>query len=643
MNKKIHTFSAPAVAAVLLGLNACEVAQPRPRKPDTGVPEMEPADFYETTAISSLAISPDGTKVIYSSDKSGIQNVYLQKLGDPPGSETALTQSVSSANLAVDFFPDGARILYTADQGGNELNHLYVREADGASRDLTPGDKAKASFAGWAVDGNSFFVMTNERDPKHNDVYRYSADAKRNYERQLLFENNETMNVAAVSPSGQWVALAKLNSNADSDLYLWDAQAPEAGLMLITSHKTDAVHDAAGFSHDSSKLYYITNLDSEYEYVCEYAISGGTSRKLYQADWDITHFESSRDGRRRAIIQNADARAGLSVFEDGKAVELPPVPSGQIRSFRFSDDGRKIAFIASGDRDPSNVVVMDLAAKKSEYLTNSLSQRMRREWLARAETIRYKSFDGLEIPAILYKPFGATKEWKAPAIVLVHGGPGGQSLVQYSADIQFLVNHGYAVLAVNNRGSSGYGKKFYHMDDRRHGDVDLKDCVWARRHLESLDWVDGARVAIMGGSYGGYMVAAALAFEPDAFNCGIDLFGVTNWLRTLKSIPAWWEAQRKSLYDEIGDPSTPAGEEALRKKSPLFYANQIRKPLFVIQGKNDPRVLEAESRELADAVRANGVPVEYVTFDDEGHGFRNKKNQIHAAAQYLQFLEAHLK
>ena len=139
---------------------------------------------------------------------------------------------------------------------------------------------------------------------------------------------------------------------------------------------------------------------------------------------------------------------------------------------------------------------------------------------------------------------------------MVHGGPGGQSTVGYRAEIQFLVNHGYAVLNVNNRGSSGYGKSFYHMDDRRHGDVDLKDCVAARAYLAGLDWVDGKRVGIVGGSYGGYMVGAALAFAPEAFDAGIDIFGVTNWVRTLESIPAWWEADRRSLYAELGDPTT---------------------------------------------------------------------------------------
>jgi dipeptidyl aminopeptidase/acylaminoacyl peptidase len=195
--------------------------------------------------------------------------------------------------------------------------------------------------------------------------------------------------------------------------------------------------------------------------------------------------------------------------------------------------------------------------------------------------------------------------------------------------------------AINNRGSSGYGKTFYHLDDKKHGDVDLKDVVASRKFLASLGWVDPARIGIMGGSYGGYMVAAALAFAPDAFDVGIDIFGVTNWSRTLASTPAWWAAFREALFDEMGNPETDG--ERHRAISPLFHAMNIRKPLLVVQGANDPRVLKVESDELVAAVKANKVPVEYLVFPDEGHGFLKRQNRIDASDAYLRFLDTHLK
>ena len=212
--------------------------------------------------------------------------------------------------------------------------------------------------------------------------------------------------------------------------------------------------------------------------------------------------------------------------------------------------------------------------------------------------------------------------------------------IRLKAKRQTILPHGYAILGANNRGSSGYGKTFFHLDDKRHGEDDLQDIVYGRKYLESLDWVDADKIGIIGGSYGGYMVAAALAFEPEAFDVGINIFGVTNWVRTLKSIPPWWEAAKKRLYDELGDPATD--EERLRRISPLFHADNIVRPLLVVQGANDPRVLQVESDELVAAVQANEVPVEYVIFPDEGHGFRKRTNRITASEAYVEFLDTYL-
>jgi dipeptidyl aminopeptidase/acylaminoacyl peptidase len=228
-----------------------------------------------------------------------------------------------------------------------------------------------------------------------------------------------------------------------------------------------------------------------------------------------------------------------------------------------------------------------------------------------------------------------------PGLVWVHGGPGGQSRVGYSGFIQYLVNHGYAVYAINNRGSSGYGKTFYTMDDRKHGSADLDDCVASKAMLAGTGWVDGGRIGIVGGSYGGYMVLAALTFRPREFAVGVDMYGVSNWLRTLQSIPAWWGPARESLYKELGDPGKDA--DYLRRISPLFHADRIERPLIVLQGENDPRVLKSESDEIVEAVRKKGVPVEYHLFPNEGHGFTRKETQEKAYQTTLEFLDKYLK
>jgi dipeptidyl aminopeptidase/acylaminoacyl peptidase len=228
-----------------------------------------------------------------------------------------------------------------------------------------------------------------------------------------------------------------------------------------------------------------------------------------------------------------------------------------------------------------------------------------------------------------------------PAIIYVHGGPGGQTIRGYNAQIQYLVNHGYAVLGINNRGSSGYGKTFFTAANRKHGREPLWDCVEAKTYLASLGYIDHERIGIMGASYGGYMTLSALAFRPEAFKVGVDIFGVSNWLRTLESIPPYWESVRKAIYDEIGDPVHDI--DILVATSPLFHAKEIRKPLMVIQGANDPRVVKAESDEIVEAVMKHNVPVEYIVFSDEGHSFTKKKNQIEANRRILEFLDKYLK
>src|SRR5690606_6447666 len=257
---------------------------------------------------------------------------------------------------------------------------------------------------------------------------------------------------------------------------------------------------------------------------------------------DVMFVTFSESGRYRVSATNEDARTVVQILDSqsGEEISLTGLPAGDLAQIRFSRDESKVALLLSLDTAPSHVYTVGLDAGTSARLTKALTPQIDEADLVETKVVRYKSFDGVEIPGILYRPHTASASAKVPALVWVHGGPGGQSRTGYSATIQHLVNHGYAVLAANNRGSSGYGKTFFHMDDRRHGEVDLQDIVHAKHYLASLDWVDAERIGIIGGSYGGYMVGAALAFEPEVFDVGINIFGVMNWERTLSSIPPWW-------------------------------------------------------------------------------------------------------
>ena len=326
----------------------------------------------------------------------------------------------------------------------------------------------------------------------------------------------------------------------------------------------------------------------------------------------------------------------------GEKVEFPEIEGQQVSGISFSDDETMAILRVGSSAKPTNTYSYNMETKEYFQLTDVLSKEIDQEDLVKSTVVRFKSFDGVEIPAIYYEPYQATTDNKAPALVWVHGGPGGQSRQSYNTNLQFLVNQGYAVLAVNNRGSSGYGKTFFAMDDQNHGEKDLKDCIAGKDWLAAQENIDADKIGILGGSYGGYMTMAALTFAPEEFKVGVNIYGVTNWMRTLQSIPPWWASFKDALYLEMGDPNT---EDSIRLKrqSPLFHTENVTKPLMVLQGAKDPRVLQVESDEIVAGVRKNGVPVEYVLFEDEGHGFVKKENQMKAYSSIAKFLDTYLK
>lgn len=584
------------------------------------------------------SFSADEKRILFSSNASGIFNAYTIPVDG--GTPESLTRSAVESTFSVSFFPHDDRVLFTRDRGGDENNHLFLRKMDGTEKDLTPGTGLKAQFMGWRADGSAFFVSSNERDSKFFDLYRYDSQT---YARTLLYRNEKGFDLGAISRDERWIALNKSNTASDSDIYLFDVARQE--FKHLTHHEGVVSYRAETFDPASQKLFFLTNEGSEFKRLRAYDLITGAARDQESADWDITNTYFSRDGRFRVTGINQDGSIVIRVVEgEGageKPVTLPTLPEGEIRGVTFSETGARMAFYVNGDRSPDNLFVYDFSTRQIKQLTQSLSREIDPSDLVDAEVVRFRSFDGMVIPSIYYKPHDASVTSKVPALVYVHGGPGGQTMRGYNAQIQYLVNHGYAVLGINNRGSSGYGKTFFAAANRKHGREPLWDCVEAKTYLASLDYIDHERIGIMGASYGGYMTLAALAFRPEAFKVGVDIFGVSNWLRTLESIPPYWESVRKAIYHEIGDPVKDI--DVLVATSPLFHAEEIRKPLLVVQGANDPRVTKAESDEIVEAVKKHNIPVEYVVFSDEGHSFTKKKNQIEANRRILGFLDKYLK
>ena len=577
--------------------------------------------------------SKDATKLLYSSDKSGIFNVYEMDLNS--NKETQITDSKLESYFAISYSPLTNEIIYGADSGGNENFHLFlIRE--GQSIDLTPGEATKASFFGWSQDEKEMYFLSNSRNPKFFDVYKMNLE---NLKTEMIFKNNEGYTYYPLSNNDKYLVLNLNPSREIDELYIYEFETKNK----IEISNQEANFWGQGFDKDDQNYYYSSNHDSEFLYLMTYNIKSGKRSLVYKTNWDVTRSSFSKNDKYRVVTINQDAQNKLIVkrTEDDFTIDFKGVDNMNINSILFSDD-EKIARISAGaSNSPGDIYTYNMKSKELKQITSNLNPEINPTDLIQGEVIRYNSFDELEIPAILYKPKLASIKNKVPALVWVHGGPGGQSRIGYRPLIQYLVNHGYAILAVNNRGSSGYGKTFYELDDKNHGDKDLKDCIWGKYWLQKQDYIKSENVGIIGGSYGGYMTMAAMTFEPEVFSVGVNIYGVTNWIRTLRSIPAYWESSRKSLYKELGDPYS---KDSIRlyEISPLFHAKNIKNPIMVLQGANDPRVLQIESDEIVKEARDSGVYVEYLLFDDEGHGFIKKENQIEGYKKILNFLNNYL-
>ena len=591
--------------------------------------------FYKNNSIIGGAFSDDENKLLVSSNESGIFNVY--EIDIASGEKTQKTFSEKESFFAIDYLPKTNQILYSADKGGDELNHIYLMNEDGTTTDLTPGEKEKARFAGWSKDKKSMYFTSNKRTPKFFDFYKMNIDSR---ESEMLYQNDNGINISSMSEDEDWFAFSQTITTSENKLFLKN----RINNSIIELSKEPGSYSASGFSKDNKDFYYITDVNKEFTYLVRYKIETGEKEVLFETNWDVMYSYLSENEKYRVTAINEDGKNTLLIRDiiNNSDVYFPKIPDGDIKGASFSESENKIRLTIGTSKSPNNIYVYDMNSKELKKLTETLNPEINANDLVSAEVVRYPSFDGLEIPAIYYKPLDATERNKVPALVWVHGGPGGQSRTGYFSLIQYLVNHGYAILAVNNRGSSGYGKTFYKMDDLNHGDKDLKDCIWGKKWLQAQDYINARNIGIIGGSYGGYMTMAAMTFTPDEFKVGVNIFGVTNWLRTLKSIPPYWESVRNALYKEMGDPTT-ADSVRLYEISPVFHAHKVKNPVMVLQGANDPRVLKVESDEIVAGIEANGITVEYVVFDDEGHGFRKKENEIEGYGKILSFLDTHLK
>lgn len=621
-----------AIAIITLLFSCKEETKQVPLKE---IPQYTIKQFMDNEAVSGGSFSADNSNLLVSSNRSGIYNVYTVPANG--GEFTAITTSDSTSVFAESYFPNDNRMLLTADGNGDEIDHLFVRDLEGNITDITPYKGAKSFFYGWSADDKYLYFGSNKRNPKYFDIYKMSVD---DFSSEMIYQDDSGLSFSEMSGDEKYFALSKFLNTNDSDLSLFNVETEE----MIKINENQSANTAQNFSKDNSTFYYTTDDGGEFSYLMSYNLETKEKTKLIEKSWDISGSSFTSKGKYMIVYVNDDGKNAIEVLDSKtmKPIDLPDFGDKSITSVWFSNDEKWMRMYVGGSNAPSDLYTYNFETKAQHKLTNVLNKELNADHLVTAKVVRYKSFDGTLIPAIYYLPKQASKDHKVPAMVLVHGGPGGQTKQGFSSFIQYMVNHGYAVLGVNNRGSSGYGKTFFKMDDLNHGEKDLQDCVEGKNWLASQAEIDANKIGIIGGSYGGYMTMAALTYTPEEFDVGVNLYGVTNWIRTIKSIPPYWESMRTALYLELGNPYT-ADSVRLKRISPLFHTDKVTKPLIVLQGSQDPRVLQVESDEIVAGVRKNGVPVEYVLFEDEGHGFIKKENQIEAYSRILDFLDKYLK
>lgn len=602
------------------------------------IPQYTIDQFYKNVnVLGNYSFSDDETRLLINTNETGIYNLFELNLAD--SSKRAITNSTTESCFALDYVHGTKQLLYSADKGGNEISHIFLMDEKANVTDLTPGDNVKASFDGWSKDKKVMYFTSNKRDPKYFDLYSMNTGE---WKEQMIYKNTDGYELSSKSKDRSLIALSRPITTSESKLFLYNRATNK--ITEVSEEGKPGSYNGQAFSNDNRYFYYTTDAGKEFSFAVKYEIATGNREVVYEDRWDVNGYGFSENEKFRIAVVNEDGRMVVRIWDNasGSVISYPDIPGSTISGLKISESEKKMALLLGSSKMIGDVYLWEIGATKMKKLTSTMNPEIDPGKLVDAQIIRFKSFDSLEIPAVYYKPLTATKKNKIPALVYVHGGPGGQSMLYYDPLIQFLGNHGYAVLAVNNRGSSGYGKTFYKMDDRNHGDKDLRDCIWGKKWMQGIDYIDGAKIGIIGGSYGGFMTMAAMTSFPDEFQAGVNFFGVTNWIRTLRSTPPFWAAFRNALFQEMGDPFT-ADSVMLYQISPLFHGKNVKHPVLVLQGANDPRVLKVESDEMVEAIKSNNVPVEYIVFPDEGHGFVKRENEIKADSQVLEFLDKYLK
>ncbi len=579
-------------------------------------------EFEQFTAVrlfTSAAYSPDGRSIAYIANTSGEFNLWTMPAGG--GFARQLTGFTDKAVRSFKWSPDSRRIAFTADHHGDEMHQVYVMEASNSwPRQLTDAANVQYSLSSWTPDGKRLIITGNDREPTEMDPQLLEVET--GSVKRLM--TGGRYYGAEVSPDGKHLLIVELNGNTDQNIFVYNLETGEH--TNATEHEKETVFWPGPWKNDGSGFYLVTNDGREYNGVAFYSLERQTWDWVYTPEADIEHVVVSATGD--MILYNVNVAGGSQLHtgehSEGSSDEqsLPELPLGIISDLDLNPDGSKAVLLFSRPQEAVNLYELELATGGLQALEQSMIGGIDLDDLLEPDLIHYSSFDGRDVPAWLYKPRNA--EGKCPVVLSIHGGPESQERpgYAYAGLYQYLLSRGVGVLAPNIRGSTGYGITYQKLIHRDWGGDELKDIEHAAKYLQGLDWVDGERLAVFGGSFGGFAVLSAVTRLPDYWVAGVDIVGPANLVTFAKAVPPHWRAMMKTW---VGDPEEDA--DFLMERSPISYVENVTVPLLVIQGANDPRVVKAESDQMVEKMREKGLAVEYYVDDKSGHGPTNREER----------------
>lgn len=619
---------------------------------------IAPADNLVVEGVPQIPASLADTAGRYGSYRSAAfvdwdpnkrEMLVATRFGDTP--QLHLVKAPGGARQQITFFSDavtsarfhpngGDYIVFSKDIGGGEWYQLYRYDIATGDVTLLTDGKARNLMGPWSSGGNQIAYMSTRRTGKDTDLWVMDpSDPKTDH--LLTPLEGGGWEPLDWSPDDTKIILKEELSINEAYLWLVDTKTGEKTALAPRDEKEKISYNLARFSRDGKGIYVTTDKGSELHRLAY--INLATKQPEYLTSnipWDVDLFDLSRDGKRIVFVSNEDGISTLHTLDiaTAKEITLPPLPAGVIGTVRWHRTGHEFAFSLANARGPGDSYSLNVDTGKLERWTNSETQ-IKTDSFQQAELVKWKSFDGKIISGFLYKP-PAKFTGKRPVLVVIHGGPEGQSQPIFLGRSNYLLNElGIALIYPNVRGSTGYGKTFSLLDNGFKREDTYKDINGLFDWIGTQANLDADRIAVTGGSYGGHMTLAVSTFYSDRIRCSVDIVGMSNLVTFLEHTEAYRRDLRRVEY---GDEREPKMREFLERIAPMNNIEKIKKPMLVVAGKNDPRVPVSESQQIADALKKQGTPVWLIIAKDEGHGYRKKPNQDFQFYATIEFLQEYL-